>query len=397
MLSLRDPIHGYVKADALESRVIQCRPVQRLRWVRQLGLTHLVFPGAEHSRFSHVLGAMELAGRLYDALAERAPELLDPDPRSPERRAVRLAALLHDCGHAPFSHSAEDLFEGGLSHEDMTLRLIRESDIADELAAADGVDVDAVCRILDGSGDEAYQVLSQIVAGELDVDKMDYLLRDSLYCGVRYGNYDLGRLLETALPLREETTGRWGLGVDEGGVHAFEALVLARYYMFTQVYFNLTGKVLELHLNEWLREEGRRWSSRPDEFLGHDDVTTWAAMRSSSSRHAAAILERRHHALAFETREHLTPDERASFTALVAEVELDFSAGDLLISNSAKDAHRLDASNLLVRDRDGRLTPMQDVSDFVGNLSRIDRFRVYTRADLADEVGTIFRSRWPEA
>ena len=83
--------------------------------MRQLGLAHLVFPGAEHSRFSHALGAMELAGRVYDALAEKAPDLLDADPRCPERRRVRLAALLHDVGHAPFSHSAEELFEDGLS------------------------------------------------------------------------------------------------------------------------------------------------------------------------------------------------------------------------------------------------------------------------------------------
>ena len=146
MLALRDPIHVYVRADELEAAVLATRPLQRLRWVRQLGLAHLVFPGAEHSRFSHALGAMELAGRVYDALAEKAPDLLDSDPRCPERRRVRLAALLHDVGHAPFSHSAEELFEEGLSHEDMTVRLLRLPEVAAAMAggARQGVTVDAV-------------------------------------------------------------------------------------------------------------------------------------------------------------------------------------------------------------------------------------------------------------
>ncbi len=124
VLALRDPIHDYIRLDDLEAAVLKSPALQRLRWVRQLGLGHLVFPGAEHSRFGHALGAMELAGRLYDSLAIKAPELLDPDPRGPQRRTVRLAALVHDIGHAPFSHSSEELFEDGIDHEQMTQRLL---------------------------------------------------------------------------------------------------------------------------------------------------------------------------------------------------------------------------------------------------------------------------------
>jgi HD superfamily phosphohydrolase len=395
LLSLRDPVHVYVRADELEARLIESRPMHRLRWVRQLGLAHLVFPGAEHSRFSHVLGAMHLAGQVYDSLAERAPDLLDKDPRCPERRLLRLAALLHDIGHAPFSHSAEELFEQGISHEEMTLRLLDTAEMRDSLRTAGaGIDAQRLASLLDGTGTEADGLLGQVISSELDVDKMDYLLRDSLFCGVRYGSYDLGRLLETLVPLRDPTSGEWGLGIEEGGVHALEALVLARYYMFTQVYFNPTGKVLELHLNEWLANEGVRWAEEPDAFLAQDDITIWAAMRSSSSPHARAISERSHHALAFETREHLTPQESESFAALAADVEASFQPGDLLVSNSAKDPHRLAASRVLVRHGDGRLEPMESVSNFIRHLTRIDRFRVYTRPDLRDEVGEIFSRRW---
>jgi HD superfamily phosphohydrolase len=398
MLALRDPIHVYVRADDLETAVLATRPLQRLRWVRQLGLAHLVFPGAEHSRFSHALGAMELAGRVYDALAEKAPAgLLDADPRCPERRRVRLAALLHDIGHAPFSHSAEELFEDGLSHEDMTVRLLRLPDVEAAIDRADpGFRAEDVERILTGRGAEVERLLAQIVSGELDVDKMDYLLRDSLYCGVRYGNYDLGRLLETIVPLRDPATLEWGIGIDEGGVHALEALVLARYYMFTQVYFNVTGKVLELHLNEWLEGEGTRWPAAAERFVEHDDLGVWSAMRRSASRHARAIVERDHYALAFETREHLTTAERDSFTALVEEARARFDPGDLLVSNSAKDPHRLGETTVLVRDRDGALEKMQDVSHFIRHLTRIERFRVYARHEIVSAVRDFLRARWAQ-
>jgi hypothetical protein len=396
MLALRDPIHDYIRLDDLEASVMMSPALQRLRWVRQLGLGHLVFPGAEHSRFGHALGAMTLAGRLYDSLAAKAPELLDPDPRSPQRRLVRLAALLHDVGHAPFSHSSEELFEGGIDHEQMTQRLLQMPELADRFeGAAAGVGIEAVSRILSGSGDGTEQLLSQIVSGEMDVDKMDYLLRDSHYCGVRYGNYDLGRLLETTVPLQDPATGSWGLGVEEGGVHAFEALVLARYYMFTQVYFNVTGKALELHLTEWLKKNEALWPADPALFLAHDDLSVWSKLREApNDPHARAILQRDHYALAFETKEHLSGAERQRFTSVLSEVAEQVAAGEILVSNSAKDPHRLGESRVLVRNADGHLTPMQEVSHFIRHLTRIERFRVYTVPDRREAIGAMFRERW---
>ena len=395
MLSLRDPVHGFVRADALESALINSRPVQRLRFIHQLGFTFLVFPGAEHSRFSHVLGAMHLAGRVYDALCTKSEGLLPGGSRAPERRLVRVAALLHDLGHAPFSHSAEDLFEGGIDHEDMTRRLLETPEIREIFARhGEGITTGDVARLLSGDGGPTGRLLAKIVSGELDVDKMDYLLRDSLYCGVRYGTYDLERLLDTMLPLEDPETGAWGVGVEEGGVHALEALVMARYYMFTQVYFNVTGKALELHLNEWLKENGVHWSADPEAFLGQDDVSVWASMRASSSIHARAVVERRHFPVAFETREHLAREEKERFEALLPELRERFGQGNLLLSNSAKDPHRLGRSRVLVRRFDGTLESMEQASQFIRHLSRIDRYRVYTPAPLRDEVAAAFRERW---
>jgi HD superfamily phosphohydrolase len=398
VLSIRDPVHGFIRADPLEAALINSRPVQRLRFIHQLGFAFLVFPGAEHSRFSHALGAMHLAGRVYDALGSKSDGLLPPGPRSRERRLVRAAALLHDLGHAPFSHSAEERFEAGLDHEEMTRRLLGSREIGELFARwGEGIATGDVARLLAGGEGALEKLLGQIVSGELDIDKMDYLLRDGLFCGVRYGSYDLERLLDTMLPLADPETGHWGIGVEEGGVHALEALVMARYYMFTQVYFNVTGKALELHYNEWLAENGSRWPADPEGFLAHDDVSVWSAMRASGSPHARAVVAREHFPVAFETREHLSRDEKERFEALLPELAERFGPGNLLVSNSAKDPHRMGPQRVLVERFDGSLEPMEQASQFIRHLARIDRYRIYTPPPLREPVAAALRERWDAA
>jgi HD superfamily phosphohydrolase len=393
--SFRDPIHGFISADELETALINSRALQRLRWIRQLGMAYLVFPGAEHSRFSHVLGVMHLAGRVYDATAKASKGLLDTAPDSHDRRLVRAAALLHDVGHPPFSHSAEELFEEPIDHEEMTCRLIGLDEIEAAFALfGNGISGDDVVHILTQPRDSKEHLLSQIVSGELDVDKMDYLRRDSLYCGVRYGSYDLDRLLHTMVPLEDPATGDWGLGVEEGGVHALEGLVMARYYMFTQVYFNVTSKAYELHLSKWLEDEDLRWPVDPERFLALDDITTWTRMRASRSRHGRAVVQRHAFPLAFETNEHLSSTEKERFEGLIPDIEHRFGAENLMISNSAKDPHRLRQARVFARLFDGRLSPMAEASHFIGHLARIDRFRVYAAHDIVDEVGTAIRRAW---
>ena len=397
MLSIRDPVHGFVRADALERALIDTRPLQRLRSIRQLGMMFFVFPGAEHSRFSHALGAMELAGRLYDALAAKAPELLDPDRRARERRLVRAAGLLHDIGHAPFSHSAEEQFEGGIDHEQMTRRLLDIPEVRGAFERlGDGLRPDDVARLLQGGEGPVERLLSQVVSGELDVDKMDYLLRDSLFCGVRYGSYDLPRLLDTVVPIQDPDGGEWGIGVEEGGVHALEALVMARYYMFTQVYFNVTGKALELHLSAWLAEEGTPWPADPEAFLLEDDVAVLARMRHSQSPHALAVLRRARFPLAYETREHLTAEQRERFAAILPALVGRFGERKLLISNAVKDPHRLRQARVFVQRYDGSLEPVEQASQFMRHLTRIESFRVYAAPDICAAVKSAIAEMWGE-
>ncbi len=396
MLSLRDPIHGFIRTDALETALVQSRALQRLRYVRQLGWTYLIFPGAEHSRFAHVLGTMHLAGRLYDALAAKSDGRLPTDPRCRERRLVRVAALLHDIGHAPFSHSAEELFEDDIDHEEMTCRLLRAAEIAEIFARdGDGLDAEAVVRVLCKSGEGHERFLTEIITSELDVDKMDYLLRDSLHCGVRYGNFDLERLLDTVVPIEDPVTGLWRIGVSHGGVHALEALVMARYYMFTQVYFNVTGKVMEHHYAAWLRGDGRRWPVDPEAFLEHDDVTVMSEMRRSDSPHARALVHRERYSLAFETEEHLTHERRQRFAALLPRLTERFGEA-LLVDHASKNPHRLGESRVLVKRYDGTLQPMAEASDFIAHMSMINSYRVYAERARCPEVAAVIREMWSD-
>lgn len=393
--SFRDPIHGFIHADPLERALIDSRPVQRLRSIRQLGFAYLVFPGAEHTRFGHALGAMELAGRVYDALALRGDGILDPDLRSPTRRLVRAAALLHDIGHAPFSHSAEEHFQGGIDHEQMTGLILGLEEMETVFEQwGDGLEPQTVARLLAAPQGATERLLSQAVSGELDVDKMDYLLRDSLFCGVQYGSYDLARLLDTILPLPDPETNDWGLGVDEGGVHALEALVMARYYMFTQVYFNPIVKALELHFNEWLSEREHRWPSDPEAFLSESDISIITAMGESSGPHAQAVIQRRYYPLVFETREHLSAEEKTRFEQVLPRLFNRFGTQRLLVSRSAKDPHRLGESRVLVRRFDGGLEPMEEASHFIRHLARIDRYRIYTAPELRADVSAAIDELW---
>lgn len=394
-LSFRDPIHGFIRTDELETALIDSRPMQRLRFIRQLGWTFLIFPGAEHSRFSHVLGTMHLAGRVYDALAAKSDGRLPTHPECLERRLVRAAALVHDIGHAPYSHSAEDLFADGIDHEEMSRRLLTTAEIERIFARhGDGLDTAAVSRVLSKTGEGVERLLSEIITSELDVDKMDYLRRDSLYCGVQYGSYDLERLIDTLTPIIDPADGEWRIGVDHGGVHALEALVMARYYMFTQVYFNVTGKAMELHYSEWLRSEDRQWPSEPEEFLLHDDISVFHTMRRSDHRHARALVHRERFSLAFETKEHLSSEERQGIEDLLPQLAEQFGADNLLVDHSSKDPHRLGKKRVLVRRFDGTLIPMLEASDFISHMSRIDSYRVYAPREICRQVGETLRDGW---
>lgn len=276
---IRDPVHSFIGVDSGERRVIDSRPVQRLRYIRQLATSHLVYPGATHTRFEHSLGTMELAGRIYDAVTvpsrsngfvfQALPELREGDERSYWRRVVRMAGLCHDLGHLPFSHAAEhELLPDEWSHERLTYEIIRSKEMTEVLSSGKPpVDSKDVARIAVGQKpwiDEVLtpmeNILSEIIGGDaLGADRMDYLLRDSLHAGVAYGRFDYHRLIGTlrilpSFSLDQEDAGRPMLGVEWGGIQSAEALLMARYFMFSQVYFHKIRMIYDLHLIDFLKD-----------------------------------------------------------------------------------------------------------------------------------------------
>ncbi|MEP7346892.1 MAG: HD domain-containing protein [Gemmatimonadaceae bacterium] len=229
---IRDPLHNNIRLDALAIRLIDTRAFQRLRYVRQLGLAYLVYPGATHTRFEHALGTYHLAGRTLTALDERG-ELRDI-PRT-DVAIVRAAALLHDVGHYPFSHALEEI--GAPHHEEVARPLITEGEIAAALREA--IMPDAPERVFELIRGVSTSPLQGLVSGSLDLDKIEYLKRDAIMCGVPYGEIDVDRLINslTLVPSPSDATLRT-IGVAEKGLSALESLLFAKYQMYRNVYWH---------------------------------------------------------------------------------------------------------------------------------------------------------------
>ncbi len=257
---IRDPVHKDVFLNELEMRIIDTPVFQRLRRIKQLGVTNLVYPSANHTRFEHSIGASHIAGRVTRRL-----ELGD------EKRALKTAALLHDLGHGPLSHTSEELLKRYLkySHEDATLRLIRKTEIKDILKK-NSIDPSRVIRILSKK-----DRLSGLISGEVDVDRMDYLARDAYHTGVAYGVIDLDRLVNTIAIVDER------LVISHGGLRAVEGLLVARFLMTPTVYLHHASRIADamfLRATERAVEEGLL---DIDGLFGMDDFDLMFLFRNS--------------------------------------------------------------------------------------------------------------------
>ncbi|GAC1623041.1 MAG: hypothetical protein NVS4B5_15240 [Vulcanimicrobiaceae bacterium] len=291
MKRIFDPIHSFIEVDDAEVRLLATPPVQRLRRLRQLGLAYLAFPAAEHSRFSHALGALATGQRVLDSLYRHDEGYFrDEADFTMQRKLLRASLLLHDVGHGPFSHASESVL--GMHHEARTSDIVALPEVADALDEI-GVDSEQVLALVLGDPLSPYPVLREIVSGpNLDADRMDYLLRDSYFTGVISGRYDRDQLLASLRVLNR--FGEPTLGVDGRGVVALESFVLARYMMFSTVYFHHTTRQFERILQAALREMWVRPSELGDveAFLAWDDFRVLETMRFAESEAARAVRER---------------------------------------------------------------------------------------------------------
>ncbi len=267
---IKDPVHGDIEVDDPIRLLLDTPALQRLRMIRQLGFSFLVYPGANHTRFEHALGTMHLATRLCNHLS------LDQD----DSLLLRASALLHDIGHGPFSHAIEPLMESICGHgHDAVNDLLEEPSAASALAET-GLDPGEVAAVIGGN-----HRLSGAIHGELDVDRMDYLHRDAHYTGVPYGAVDSHRIIRSTVLTPS------GLILDDSGVQAAESLLVARTLMRPAVYFHHVSRIAERMFLIAAHEHCVRGGD-PDRLVAMDDSECIQAFRESESGIAQEMIHR---------------------------------------------------------------------------------------------------------
>lgn len=323
-MEVRDPLHGAIALTPAEVQVVDHPFVQRLRGIKQMGFSELPFPGAVHTRYAHSLGAMELAGRAFDSVFRREA-FSSAASRKRLRDVVRIGALCHDLGHAPFSHCTEfampklrelaiDAYEATAmvrrweqtaTHEDYTILILTRSTLADTItanfpftglhvAALVSREVDVTDDFFVDGGRDFRRVLSQLISSELDVDRLDYLVRDSYYSGAAYGAIDVNWLLSN-LEWHEDSHGNVALALDHRAIYAFDDFMIARYHMFMSVYFHHKSVVNEEILKRHFAGANRTWEFPVDvdAYLPLDDVAMHSYLRGVDCEWARRIVERR--------------------------------------------------------------------------------------------------------
>jgi len=313
-LQIRDPLHGVIFMSQQERHIIDSQVFGRLRNIKQVGFADFAFPGATHSRYAHSLGAMHFASQIFDRIF--SDSALSELERKRFRQVVRLAALLHDLGHPPLSHTTEmimpsvgelagDVASGRrANHEDYTLLLIRESELAELINThfSDiGLNAEHVARLIqkDFKPSDFYvnninygPLLSQIISSEIDADRMDYLLRDSFFCGVNYGKFDSHWLIENLISVIQD--GHAYLGLRARAIFAFEDFLLSRYHMFVSVYLHHTPVIMEKMLERFFMDCPKDFTlpAKPEAYIALDDIDLWQALRKSSNQWARRIVRR---------------------------------------------------------------------------------------------------------
>jgi len=366
MTEIRDPVHGYVQLEGLALEIADTPQMQRLRWIKQLGLASLVYPGANHTRFEHSLGAYHLADLLASHLG--LPE--------EDRMLVGAAALLHDVGHGPLSHATEAALAPYLRKEhESIIDILKKGELRAVLDKY-GLKASEIQAAINGVG------LGQIVSGEIDVDRMDYLIRDAHYTGVAYGVIDRLRLLQKMILHGGE------LVVEAGGVQAATSLLISRLLMHPSVYYHHVCRISECMVSAGIRhmiENGTSASS----VKGMDDIELFNSLQGAGG-YAAEMAWRIRSRRIFKRAVYVGL-ERIDPTILnVSEKML----GQEIAHEAGVDANYILVDNPTLTDTpegnfpalvEGEVRPLREVSPLVSILERAHRatwrFGIYCREE----------------
>lgn len=319
-MEIRDPVHGSIHILDEEIPIIQAEFFQRLRNIKQLGFAEYIFPGATHSRFIHSIGVMNIAGLAFDRLFKGK---LHDQRFMKLKETFKLGCLLHDVGHAPLSHSTETVMpmlselkipkqflskkdqehDRQATHEDYTIKAIVDSSFGSSFHLVEkkfDVHRARIADLITGhsnndeyftiEGINYFPILSQLVSSELDCDRMDYLLRDSYFCGVSYGSYDLDWLLDNLELCIENNTAY--LGISERAVVTFDDFLLSRYHMFIMVYFHYRAVCLEQLLYKYFKSSPEEYKipASIEEYIEHDDQYLMKVLKKSTNPYAQAVV-----------------------------------------------------------------------------------------------------------
>lgn len=337
-MEIRDPIHGAIEINDKEVAVLESPAFQRLRAIKQLGFGEFSYPGATHNRYIHSLGVSHLAGEAFDIIF-RGHQFVKKETKWRLRQALRLATLLHDIGHGPLSHTTEyvmpqlkdlkvNAYKGSkhkadrqATHEDFTIKFITDSPLADVLKREfpDLLPIHIACLIdpLIACPDDCFEdngfnyrpILNQIASSEVDVDRMDYLVRDSYFCGTDYGRIEIKWLISN---LSSHTVGKdVFLALSRRAIYTFDDFLISRHHMYLMVYFHHKAIIYDELLDRYLTSADCTYKLPSDihEYLKFTDYHLYEHLKTSSNPWAKRISERRPFQMLFELH-HTVESER---------------------------------------------------------------------------------------
>lgn len=355
---IRDSVYGDIRLNEIEVEVMDNPQFQRLRRIKQLGLISLIYPGANHTRFEHSIGTMHIASKLADKL----------DLNQEDKELVRISALLHDIGHGPFSHVSEGVLS--FPHEELTKYVIENTAIRDIIEKK--FDINKIIEIINGEGK-----FGPIVSGELDADRMDYLLRDSHYTGVAYGIIDYERIISN-INLNKH------LSLDIKGVQAAEGALVSRYFMYPSVYQHHTTRIVNSMFRRGLKKLIDSGIINENDMYKYDDADIIGIFRNSEG-YPKEIMKRLDNRNLFKrvktirldnfkNPEKLYKIENKELRKAEEEIAVDYDINkDYVILNIAE-YPRFDEMKTEVS-VDGKLYPLTEISNIIAALSKA-RFNI---------------------
>ena len=356
---IRDSVYGDINLSEFEVRVMDMPQFQRIRRIKQLGLINLIYPGANHSRFEHCIGTMNLATNLATNL----------DLSKDEIELVRISGLLHDVGHGPFSHVSEGVLS--FPHEELTKYVIEKTSMHDLLD--EKFDTKEIGEIINGNG-----YLGPIISGELDVDRMDYLLRDSHNTGVAYGVIDYERIISN-LKLDD------GLVLDIKGVQAAEGALVSRYFMYPSVYQHHTTRIVNSMFRRALKREIDSGKIKEHDMYKYDDSDIISLFRQSDDEIVRDMINRLDNKKKkkrvktirldnFKTPEKLYKIDQKTLRKAEEEIAEDYNMDRNYVFINIAEYPRFDEMKTQVN-VDEKLYPLTEISNIIGALSKA-RFNI---------------------